>query len=213
MSWLCLKANCYAVGSVDRKGRFPIANQFWAFLRSRRSDFSIPFFAIEQFDPRIPSKKSTFSTGCVHRIARSKKCLKAHRISHHPTKHTITPYNSSGAGLAATILLLLLLFPMLLLLLLLTTTRRGTSCCPPASSAYRHPMAAKRVIDDFFATPLLLLLLLCSLWRLSTKSDATTATMKRIRTPPAPNERFDRGKGATKTCLNLNTASSSMRTP
>ena len=89
MSWLCLKANCYAVGSVDRKGRFPIANHFWAFLRSRRSDFSIPFFAIEQFDPRIPLKKSTFSTGCADRIARSKKlgskrhffdCVKTHDL-------------------------------------------------------------------------------------------------------------------------------------
>ena len=77
------------------------------------------------------------------------KVFEAHRISHHPTRHTITPYNSSDAGLTATMLL------PLLLLLLLTTTRRGTSCSPPASSAYRHPMAAVRVIDDLFAIPLL----------------------------------------------------------
>ena len=72
------------------------------------------------------------------------RIFEAHRISHHPTRHTITPYNSSDAGLTATMLL------PLLLLLLLTTTRRGTSCSPPASSAYRHPMAAVRVIDDIF---------------------------------------------------------------
>ena len=30
-------------------------------------------FALEQSDPRIPLKKSTFSTGCADRIARSKK--------------------------------------------------------------------------------------------------------------------------------------------
>ena len=125
-----------------------------------------------------------------------RKVFEAHRISHHPTRNTITPYNSSDAGLTATMLLLLLL-------LLLTTTRRGTPCSPPASSAYRHPVAAVRVIDDlFFSTPLLplLLLLLCSLWRLSTKSNATVTTMKRMRAPRAPNERFARGKGRTKTC-------------
>ena len=76
------------------------------------------------------------------------KLFEAYRISHHPTQHTITPYNRSDAGLTATVLLLLLL-------LLLTTTRRGTSCSPSASSAYRHPMAAVRVIDDLFAIPLL----------------------------------------------------------
>ena len=77
---------------------------------------------------------------------------------------------------------------------------RGTSWSPPASSAYRHPMAAVvRVIDDLFATPLLQLLL-CSLWRLSTNFNATTATMKRMMASSAPNERFAHGKGATKTC-------------
>ena len=62
-------------------------------------------------------------------------------------------------------------------------------------------MAAGRVIDDLFATPLLLLLLLlCSLWRLSTKSNATTATMKRMLALRAPNERFARGNAGAKTC-------------
>ena len=124
------------------------------------------------------------------------KLFEDHRISHHPTKHKITPYNSSDAGLTAT------------LLLLLATTQCGTSCSPPASSAYRHPMAAVRVIDDVFATPLLKhLLLSCALFG---DSNATTATMKRMRASRAPKERFARGKGATKTCLN--TASSSLQT-
>ena len=56
-------------------------------------------------------------------------------------------------------------------------------------------MAAVRATDDL-ATPLLQL---CSLWRLSTKSNVITATMKRMRAPRAPSERFARGKGATKT--------------
>ena len=45
--------------------------------------------SIEQFDPRIPLKKSTFSTGCADRTARSKKlgskrhffdCVKTHDL-------------------------------------------------------------------------------------------------------------------------------------
>ena len=42
-----------------------------AFLRGRKSASSIPTFSIEQSDPRIPSKKPTFSTGRADRIARS----------------------------------------------------------------------------------------------------------------------------------------------
>ena len=55
-----------------------------AFLRSRESAFSIPVFSIEQSDPRIRSKKTTFSTGCTDRIARSKEYLK-------PTPHLSPP--------------------------------------------------------------------------------------------------------------------------
>ena len=58
-----------------------------AFLRSRKSAFSIPTFSIEQSHPCIPSKKSTFSTGCADRIARSKKFLK-------PTASLTTPENT-----------------------------------------------------------------------------------------------------------------------
>ena len=104
-----------------------------------------------------PIEKVDFFNGMRGSDGSIEKHFEAHRISHHPTKHTNTPYNSSDAGLTAIVLLLLLL------LLLPTTTPRATSCSPPASSAYRHPMAAVRVIDDLFATPLLQQLLLCSL--------------------------------------------------
>ena len=46
-----------------------------------------PNFPIEQSDPHIPSRKSTFSTGCVDRIARSKNFLKA-------TASLTTPQNT-----------------------------------------------------------------------------------------------------------------------
>ena len=136
-----------------------------------------------------PVEKVDFFNGVHGSDWLIEKVFEAHRISHHPRKHTITPYDSSDPGLTATLLLLLLL--------LLTASQRGTSCSLPANSAYRHPMAAVRVIDDLFATPLLQL---CSLWRVSTSSNATTATMKGMRAPRVPNEHFARGKGATKTC-------------
>ena len=153
-----------------------------AFLRSRKSAFSIPTFSIEQSDPRISSKKSAFFDGCADRIARSKTFLK-------PTASLTNRENTRSHPTTA---------PMLAarLLLLLTASQRGTSCSPPACSAYRHPMAAVHAIDNLFATPLLLLLLLqllCLLWRLSTKSNTTTATMKRMKAPCAPNEHFARG--------------------
>ena len=164
---------------MDRKGRFPIGDHR-AFLSSRKGSCSIP-----SFDRAIRSaQKVDFFNGMRGSDCSIEKHFEAHRISHHPTEHTITPHKSSDAGLTVTILLRMLL-------LLLTTTRRGTSCSRPP---------AVRVIDDLFASPLLQHLLLCSIWRLSTKSNATTATMKRMSAPRAPNERFARGKGATKTC-------------
>ena len=123
----------------------------------------------------------------MDRIARSKKFLK-------PTASLTTPENTRSHPTTAPMRAWLLL----LLLLLLAASQRGTSCSPSANSAYRHPMAAVRVIDDLFTTPLLLL---CSLWRLSKRSNATTATMKWMRASRAPNEHTARGKGATKTCL------------
>ena len=110
-----------------------------------------PIFFDRALRSAHPVEKVDFFNGMRGSDCSIEELFQAHRISHHSTKHTITPYNSSDAGLTATALLLL----PLLLLLLLATTRRGTPCSPPASSAYRHPMAAVHVIDDFFATPLL----------------------------------------------------------
>ena len=84
------------------KGDFLSKTIYGAFLLSRKSGLSIPIVSIEQSDPRIPSKKTTLSTGCADRIARSKNFLKPNRVSHHPRKHTITPCNSSYAGLTST---------------------------------------------------------------------------------------------------------------
>ena len=60
-----------------------------AFLRSRKSAFSIPILWIKQYDPHIPSRKSSFSTGCADRIARSKKKMK-------PNASLTTPQNTGS---------------------------------------------------------------------------------------------------------------------
>ena len=139
------------------KGAISDRRRKWGiFLRSRYTAFSVTIF----FDRAIRSahtvEKVDFFSGMRGSDCSIEKLFEAHRTSHHPRKHTITPYNSSDAGLTASILLLLLL-----LLLLLTASQRGTFCSPPASNAYRHPMAAVRVIDYLFAKKTLLLL--CSL--------------------------------------------------
>ena len=56
-----------------------------------------------------PVEKVYFFNGMCGSDCLIEKVLEAHRISHHPTRHTITPYHSSDAGLTATMLLLLLL--------------------------------------------------------------------------------------------------------
>ena len=126
---------------MDRQGRFPIGDQI-GLTQSKKCLFD-PIFFDRAIRSAHPVEEVDFFNGMRGSDCSIEKVFEAHRISHHPTKHTITPYNSSHAGLTATILQLLLQ-----LLLLLTTTRRGISCSPPASSAYRHPMAAERDIDD-----------------------------------------------------------------
>ena len=73
-----------------------------AFLRSRKSAFSIPFFSIEQIRSGHPVEKIDFFNGMDGSDCSIEKVFEAHRISHHPRKHTITPYNCSDAGLTAT---------------------------------------------------------------------------------------------------------------
>ena len=126
---------------MDRKGRFPIGDQIEHSYAVEKVPFR-PRFCDRAIRCAHPVEKVDFFYGMRGSDYSIEKLFEAHRISHQPTKQTITPYNSSDAGLTATILLL-------------ATTRRGTSCNPPASSAYRHPMAAVRVIDYLFAPPLL----------------------------------------------------------
>ena len=57
------------------KGDFRSKTKSCILTQSKKCLF-YPSFSIEQSDPRIPSKKSTFSTGCADRISSSKKFLK-----------------------------------------------------------------------------------------------------------------------------------------
>ena len=132
----------------SKKGGFRSETKSGTLTQSKKCLFDPNFFN-RASRSSFPAEKVGVFNGMCRSDCWIEKVFEAHRISHHPTKHTITPYNSSDAGLTATVLLLLLL---------------------------------------------------CSLWRLSTKSNAATATMKRVRASRAPNERFARGRGATKTC-------------
>ena len=91
------------IGSVDRKRAISDRRRNRAFLHSRKSVVSIPTFSIDQSDPRIPSQKPEFFNGMRGSDCSIRDVVEAHRTSHHPRKHTITPCNSSGAGLAATV--------------------------------------------------------------------------------------------------------------
>ena len=168
------------------KGDFRSKTKSCILTQSKRHPFDPNFF-----DRAIRSAHPVEKVGFLNGM-RGSDCSIEKKIK--PTTSLTTPENTRPHPTTAPMLAWLLL---LLLPLLLTASQRGTSCSPPASSAYRHPMAAERAIDDLFSTPLLLL---CSLWRLSTSSNATTATIKGMRALRAPNEHFARGKGATKTC-------------
>ena len=50
---------------------------------------------------RHPVEKIDFFNGMCGSDCSIEKVFEAHRISHHPTRYTITPYNSSDAGLTA----------------------------------------------------------------------------------------------------------------
>ena len=50
---------------------------------------------------RASRRKIDFFNGIHGSDCSIEKVFEAHRISHHPRKHTITPYNSSDAGLTA----------------------------------------------------------------------------------------------------------------
>ena len=67
------------------------------------------------------------------------------------------------------------------------------SFCSPPNLSPPHKTRSHPTTAPMLASLLPLLLLLCSLWRLSTKSNATTAMMKQMSALRAPNERFARG--------------------
>ena len=101
MIHLALQANSYAVGSVDRKGRFPIEVQIVHSCAVEKVPFRSQFF--RSSNPiRASRRKIDFFNGIHGSDCSIEKVFEAHRISHHPRKHTITPYNSSDAGLIAT---------------------------------------------------------------------------------------------------------------
>ena len=116
------------------KGDFRWETKSVVLKQSKKCLFD-PIFFDRAIRSAHPVEKVDFFNGMRGSDCSIEKLFEAHGISHHFTKHTSTPYNSSDAGFTATVLLLLLQQQ-------LTTTRRGTCCSPPASSAYRHPMAA-----------------------------------------------------------------------
>ena len=84
------------------KGAISDRRRKWGiFLRSRYTAFSVPIF----FDRAIRSahtvEKVDFFSGMRGSDCSIEKLFEAHRTSHHRRKHTITPYNSSDAGLTA----------------------------------------------------------------------------------------------------------------
>ena len=127
------------------------------------------------------------------------KVFEAHRISHHPTRYTITPYNSSDDGLTATMLLLLNDSPWRILFARqqLVPSSDGSSAC------YRWHFFCNTAAAAAAAAAVLSFATLDEVQR-------QTATMKRMRAPRAPNE-CSRKRRDEDVCLN--TAGSSTQTP
>ena len=154
-------ANSYAVGSVDRKGRFPIGGQIGHSYTVEKMPFRSQLF--RSSNPiricRRKKKKSTFSAECADRIARSKFFLSQPFLSppHKTHDHTLQQLR---CWLDCYCCCCCFCCCCCCCYCCSQITRRGASCSPPASSAYRHPYVELRVVDDLFAT--LLLLLLCS---------------------------------------------------
>ena len=71
----------------------------WGILMQSKNCLLDPIF----FDRAIdPVEKVDFFNGMRGSDCSIEKVFEAHTISHHPTKHTITPYTSSDAGLTDT---------------------------------------------------------------------------------------------------------------
>ena len=103
------------------KGGFRSETKSGILTQSKKCLFDPNFFD-RAIRSAHPVEKIDLFNGMCGSDCSIERVFEVHRISHHPTRHTITPYNISDAGLAA-----------IMLLLLLRTTRRGTSCSPPAT--------------------------------------------------------------------------------
>ena len=90
---------CSLIGGLKRAMSERVTHR--AFLRSRKSAFSIPILSIDQPDPHIPSRESTFSTGWGNQIARPRKFLET-------TAFLTTPENARSHPIKAPILARLL---------------------------------------------------------------------------------------------------------
>ena len=89
-----LRPNSYAVGSVDRKGRFPIQDQIVHSYAVEKAPFRSQLF--RSSNPiRASRRKVDFFNGTRGSDCSIEKVFQAHRIFHHLRKHTITPCNSS----------------------------------------------------------------------------------------------------------------------
>ena len=73
-----------------------------AFLTQSKNCLFDPNFFDRAIKSAHPLENVDFFNGMRGSDCSIAKNFEAHRISHHPRKHTITPYNSSYAGLGAT---------------------------------------------------------------------------------------------------------------
>ena len=95
-TWEVRPVLIYAVGSVDRKGRFPIEDQIVHSYAVEKLSFRSQYF--RSSNPIRVSRRKYQMHGSACSID---FFFEYYRISHHPRKHTITPYNSPDAGLTA----------------------------------------------------------------------------------------------------------------
>ena len=82
------------------KGDFRSNTKSCILTQSKKCFFDPNFFE-RAIRSAHPVEKIEFFNGMHGSDCSIKKVFEPHRISHHPRKHTITPYNSSDAGLTA----------------------------------------------------------------------------------------------------------------
>ena len=83
------------------KGDFRSNTKSCILTQSKKCFFDPNFFE-RAIRSAHPVEKTDVFNGMYGSDSSIEKVFEAHRISRHPRKHTITPYNSSDAGLTAT---------------------------------------------------------------------------------------------------------------